>query len=1230
MYTRCIILLCFCSIFSLCPLQAEAAQENFNYATYRDLPDITPEEISAVERLRRNRSHFVFGAEPSTELFHTVDGTLGGYSVLLCDWLSTFFGIRFTPTMYAWDGLINGLASHAVDFTGELTPTLERRTIYLMTSPLLERNLKYMRIAGSRNLAEIAESRAVRYGFLTGTTNFQQVKASLEKPFEIFQTDNHAMAYRMLKSNAIDAFVEEAPYEASFDAYGDIVSEDILPMVFAPVSLATQNPELAPIISIVQKALDNGGIRHLNNLSRQGQQAYLRHKFLAGLTQEEREYVHAHSKYGRNIPVFIGMEYDNYPIAFYNEREKEWQGCAVDILEAVGNISGLNFTHAFQTPTLWPEMLRMLENGKPALVSELVKTPEREGLFLWPEKPYMTDSYVLISRAGYPNVELSDVRYLTVGMSKDTAFTELFRQWFPEHKHTKEYIDMLEPFFALERGEVDLVMSSQNQLLSMTNYMERPYFRINISFNRKFESYFGINKSETILCAIISKSLGLVNADDIAERWKRRVFDYNGAVARARMPYLIAGLTLFLCVIVLLSVMFLKSKRTGKKLEAAVEERTRALQYQTYVAEQAVKAKGDFLARMSHEIRTPMNAIIGMSELAQRELVQREAVQGEAVQREAVQRESEQRQQGMQKALEYITGIKNAGASLLTIINDILDFSKIESGNLPIHPAPYETASLLNDVLTIIRVKLAETPLELLLDTSSDIPRRMIGDAGRIKQVLLNLLGNAVKYTKKGFIKFSVSGEPVAEDAVLLTFIVEDSGIGIKDEDLPKLFGEFMRFDEKRNSRIEGTGLGLVISRNLCRAMGGDITARSEYGRGALFTATLQQNVAEWEPMGDPADMAAALAETQRVTFNAPEAEVLIVDDFAGNLLVAEGLLAPYGMRVSLCLNGREAVELIRVRSFDLVLMDHMMPEMDGVETTGIIRAMPEERCRALPVIALTANAVTGMKEMFLENGFNDFLSKPIETAKLDALLQKWIPADKRREAQDDVSQPDSASVALPERALPEIAGVDVAVGIARIGGSQRRYLELLEMFCRDVEAGSALLEKEPPLTDDRSEQFTAAADSAPDYAALKPFTILVHALKSGLANIGAEVLSRHAAVLEKAGREADLPMIRDKLPPFREELAALTARLAEVTAAARAVDEGRHAGRETGAVLAQLHEALVAKDIDAICAAQAQLQALPLTGKTLDAVSDIADCILTMEFRKASDAVAVLLRQTD
>jgi CheY-like chemotaxis protein len=337
---------------------------------------------------------------------------------------------------------------------------------------------------------------------------------------------------------------------------------------------------------------------------------------------------------------------------------------------------------------------------------------------------------------------------------------------------------------------------------------------------------------------------------------------------------------------------------------------------------------------------------------------------------------------------------------------------------------------------------------------------------------------------------------------------------------------------------------------------------------------------------------------------------VLIVDDFSSNLRVAKGLLAPYGARVSTCRNGREALELVRQRPFDLILMDHMMSEMDGVEVTRAIRAMSPEYCRTRPVVALTANAVSGMREMFLENGFTDFLAKPIDLIKLDTVLKKWIPAEKRRSlTEGDRKDPESAG--RPETAFPKIEGVDAAAGIARIGGSPDRYLDLLETFRRDAEAGFASLEREP------------------DEASLRSFITLVHALKSALGNIGAAGLSRSAALLEKAGCSADMPVIRDMLPFFREELAALMARIREISESAYAGsgDDGKQPAA-VEEILTCLRTALEAGEATAADAALARLQALPLAGKMRGAVSGIEDSFLMMDFQKAADAVTALLKQ--
>jgi CheY-like chemotaxis protein len=471
-----------------------------------------------------------------------------------------------------------------------------------------------------------------------------------------------------------------------------------------------------------------------------------------------------------------------------------------------------------------------------------------------------------------------------------------------------------------------------------------------------------------------------------------------------------------------------------------------------------------------------------------------------------------------------VSGIQHAGNNLLAIINDILDFSKIESQKMDIIAAQYQFASLINDVVSIIGMRLGEKPISFVTKIDGSLPGLLVGDEARVRQILLNLLTNAVKYTKEGSIVFSIyrkeadnpasAGEGGNEGRILLAFEVADTGMGIKQEDMGQLFGNFVQFDKSQNKNVEGTGLGLAISRNLCILMGGDIAVESVYGEGSVFTALIPQLVGDGAPMAPvdnpetktvliyenrplygeslvytleklgvscvvadgPDDLAVRLAggplpqfvfcaptladeargalqnrrsgtppseepaltlvaeygqelrqdlpaifmplqpvavanilnrqesgmvyqdsENPGVRFTAPDARALIVDDIEINLDVVEGLLSPYNIAIDRASGGAEAARLAQQNRYDLVLMDHMMPDMDGIEATAAIRAWEEaQHEKAVPIIALTANAISGMKELFLEKGFNDYISKPIEIAKLEEIMSRWIPSEKR------------------------------------------------------------------------------------------------------------------------------------------------------------------------------------------------------------------------------------------
>ena len=386
-------------------------------------------------------------------------------------------------------------------------------------------------------------------------------------------------------------------------------------------------------------------------------------------------------------------------------------------------------------------------------------------------------------------------------------------------------------------------------------------------------------------------------------------------------------------------------------------------------AEAANRSKSNFLANMSHEIRTPMNAIVGMSEL----LI--EESQGRAIQ-------------------EYAYDIKTAALNLLAIINDILDFSKVEAGKMDLVEDEYSVIEEMKDTINLVKIAAEQKGLQFKINLADNIPGKLYGDAGRIRQVLINILNNAIKFTKEGYIRLDVTGQYVASDVINLKLVVEDTGIGIKKEDLTAIFESFRQLDMNRNRQCEGTGLGLAITKQLISLMDGDIQVESEYGKGTRFTIHIKQRVIDKTTIaetGKQTSSAKSAEEEKPTSFNG-DYRVLLVDDNAMNRKVANAMLKTYNFKLAEADSGKAAIERIKHMKYDMILMDHMMPEMDGVEATKIIREECGENGKNAIIIALTANAINGAREMYLENGFDDFLSKPFDRKQLQELLEKWVP----------------------------------------------------------------------------------------------------------------------------------------------------------------------------------------------------------------------------------------------
>ena len=524
------------------------------------------------------------------------------------------------------------------------------------------------------------------------------------------------------------------------------------------------------------------------------------------------------------------------------------------------------------------------------------------------------------------------------------------------------------------------------------------------------------------------------------------------------------------------------------------------------IAERASQAKSEFLANMSHEIRTPINAVMGMNEMIMRD---------SRLARAGLPDGQEKLEAVFDDICGYSGNIESAGKNLLSIINDILDISRIEAGKMEIREDTYQLSKMLNDACNMVLFKAGEKGIAFRTEVEETLPDRLYGDEMHIRQIITNLLNNAVKYTRKGSVTLRVRGETKtpyeAGKTFRLVIEVQDTGIGIREDDFDRLFGKFERIDLKENSTIEGSGLGLPICKNLLDMMGGGIRVESEFGRGSVFTATIPQKVVQAEPIGIFNSGGERNEPESRITpalFRAPSAHILVVDDTRMNILVVQGLLKTTRIITDSAASGEEALELCSHVPYDLIIMDQRMPGMDGAETMRLIRA--KEGClnRKTPVICLTADAVSGARRRYLAEGYDDYLTKPVNADSLEKMMIRYLPPEKveliQQEEGEAGAEPETARAEMPEAAALRSAGITPETGLEHCMGDENLYRRILGQFAGDMGETEAELNESLRQKDWHN------------------YGVRVHALKSSGRLIGAGALGEQAAALEAAAKEND------------------------------------------------------------------------------------------------------------